>query len=234
MAGGPTYDVRHAASALESLLELDPSLQPAVNEVLRNLPTYVDRYPHRIHEAANGTHVYHHPNPDVEIAYKVDDGARLLTCVDVDAPLPRKMAFVSYCHRNRKCQEEFQRFMIGLLEQGRMQFWVDEEIEAGDDWEDELYRALHSAEAAVLLVTQDYLASDYIRKRELPVLRERYEAKTVGVYWLAYEHCTYEDAWFGKLQALYDPKVPLSDLRRAKRQKALTEISRTLKRRLVG
>ena len=235
MSPGAAYEVEHSPSSLESLEELDPSLQPVVNTLLGELGAYAEKYPYRTHLADDGTTVYHHPNPDIEIAYYLDKEHRKLTCVHVAAPLPRRIAFVSYSHKDKKQLEEFRKYMLTLQEQGRIQFWDDGEIEAGADWEADLLSALHSAQAAVLLVSQDFLFSEYIRTKELPALQERFDAKRVVVYWIPLEHSTYEDFWFGRLQALCcDPKTPLSTLRKSQRQKKLTEISRELKRRLIG
>ena len=172
--------------------------------------------------------------PTSRIAYLDDGDTGPLTCLEVDAPLPRKVAFVSYSRRNKKLQEEFKKFANRLDQLGRLQFWADEEIAPGTDWETELYRALHDSEAAVLLVTQDYLTSEYVQTRELPVLKDRYESQSVLVYWIPMEPSTYQDMWFAKLQALGDPQKPLSLLRKAQRQQKLAEISEALKKTLVG
>ena len=86
MSAHATYRVEHLASSLESLAQLDPAVQRHVTELLNELGEYVDRYPHRTHRTEEGVSVYRHPEPDVEVAYFVDDGRGVLTCIHVAAP----------------------------------------------------------------------------------------------------------------------------------------------------
>ena len=48
--------------------------------------------------------------------------------------------------------------------------WTDDRIDAGDVWRDEIDRALSEATCAVLLVSADFLSSQFVNDHELPVL----------------------------------------------------------------
>src|SRR6266852_5242852 len=52
-------------------------------------------------------------------------------------------------------------------------FWIDRDILAGDEWETAIRRALAQADIAIVLVSQEYLASDFIRRVEVKTLLER-------------------------------------------------------------
>ena len=235
MSAHPAYEVHHSESALESLQEIDPSLQSLVNKVLLELGTNLERYPERSYRNHNKQWVYCHPNPKVEITYSLDKKRGIVNCLHVVAPLARLVAFVSYCHKDKKfLEEEFRPYMLTLEEQGLIEFWHDGKIDSGTEWETDLQQALHSAGAAVLIVTQGFLFSDYIRHKELPVLEDGFKAGKVRVHWLHVESATYQDFWFGRLQALCDPAVPLKALKRATRLKRLTEICQELKRQIVS
>jgi len=236
MNAAPAFEVFLTESALTSLRNLDPSRLADVNGVLRELGAYVQKYPSRIHLNTNGRSVYQHPNPpqpDIEIAYLLDTERGIIRCEHVTALLPRVFVFVSYSHKNKKFLEnEFRPYITSLVEQGLIKFWDDGDIEAGADWEETLQSVLRSAKAAVLLVTQDFLISQYVRTKELPVLEEGFKAGTIRVDWIHVDEAQYEKHWFGRLQSLCDPSVPLMALRVPKRKKRLKEICKELERKL--
>jgi len=55
---------------------------------------------------------------------------------------------------------------------GVLDLWSDRRIELGDDWRKEIAAALSRARAALLLISADFLDSDFIRYHELPPLLE--------------------------------------------------------------
>jgi hypothetical protein len=59
-----------------------------------------------------------------------------------------------------------------LENEGLIDCWVDTRIAAGKQWNDEIQRALDAARIAVLLISADFFASDFIRLEELPKLLE--------------------------------------------------------------
>src|SRR5215470_14979489 len=59
-----------------------------------------------------------------------------------------------------------------LVHDGVLDLWSDRRIELGDDWRKEIAAALSRARAALLLISADFLDSDFIRYHELPPLLE--------------------------------------------------------------
>ncbi len=90
--------------------------------------------------------------------------------------MARSKVFVSYSHKDRKALEQLQRFLKPLERDGLVDCWDDTRIEPGDDWHAEIDAALDTATAAVVFVSQDFLASDFIYRKELPLLLRRAEA----------------------------------------------------------
>jgi hemoglobin-like flavoprotein len=130
--------------------------------------------------------------------------------------------FISYSHRDEKYLEELRKY----LETDRaLDIWSDERIRAGDEWRKEICTALANADAALLLVSQDFLNSEFIRNHELPTLLESVRNKSLRLFLIPIGACTWRSAVIERFQWVHDPARPLKALRPALREQALLEIS---------
>ncbi len=89
--------------------------------------------------------------------------------------------FVSYSHRDPKALQELERFLKPLGREGLIGNWADNQIKPGEDWHAEIDQALATATVAVLLVSQDFLNSDFIFGTELPRILARADAGKITV-----------------------------------------------------
>ena len=69
--------------------------------------------------------------------------------------------------------------------------WHDERIPVGSDWRREINTALDATNTAVLLVTPSFFASDFIMKKELPVLLKRREKEGLPLVSIAVSATSY-------------------------------------------
>lgn len=142
-----------------------------------------------------------------------------------------KSLFISYSHQDKEWLAELQKWLKPLENQGLIDKWDDTEIQPGAKWRDEIEKALTSAKAAILLVSQDFLFSDFIANDELPQLLEKAEKEGLKVFWIAISASTVTDSHpqIAKYQAAHiDP--PLDQLDNATRQKAFLEIYQKIKK----
>src|SRR5689334_17933594 len=78
--------------------------------------------------------------------------------------------FISYSHADRKWLDSLLRHLRPLTRDGYIQVFSDVSIRPGADWQREIQIALDSASVAVLLISANFLASDFIIDQELPRL----------------------------------------------------------------
>lgn len=124
----------------------------------------------------------------------------------------RKSVFVSYSHNDAAWLAELKKWLKPLEAKGLVDVWDDTKIKPGALWRQEIQKALDAARLAVLLVTQDFLNSDFITKNELPPLLEAAGKDGLRILWIAVSPSTVADTPIGDYQALNNPAKPLSTL----------------------
>jgi tetratricopeptide (TPR) repeat protein len=85
--------------------------------------------------------------------------------------------FISYSHKDRPFLERLQMHLRPLEREGLVERWDDTRIGPGMRWHEEVKGAINNARVAVLLVSADFLASDFIANEELPPLLAKEQAR---------------------------------------------------------
>ena len=140
----------------------------------------------------------------------------------------RQHVFISYSHTDRRWLEKFQKTLAPLIQEETINVWDDTRIKPGANWLEEIRKALSTAKVALLLVTPDFLASDFIAKNELPPLLEATEKEGLIVLWVAVRESLYEKTKIGVYQSVNDPSKPLRSLSLPKQDKEIARICREI------
>jgi hypothetical protein len=142
----------------------------------------------------------------------------------------RSKVFISYSHKDKRLFEEFKTMLAPAIRKGIVDLWDDQRIAPGTQWRNEIQTALDSAKVAVLLVSQHFLASDFIAKHELPPLMKAAQDNGVLVFWVYLSSCLYEETEIAEYQAAHDISKPLDRLDKPERQAVLSKVCKTLVR----
>jgi hypothetical protein len=135
---------------------------------------------------------------------------------DRKTPMERTSVFVSYSHKNDAYLKRLQVHLKVLKHEGiEVDVWDDTRIKAGMQWKKEIEAALASATASIMLVSTDFLASDFIMNNELPSLLESAENSGTTILPLIVEPCRFSNSKLSIFQAVNDPDTPLSKLSEA-------------------
>lgn len=136
--------------------------------------------------------------------------------------------FISYAREDMTplhWLDRLRRYLAPLRGNDLVEIWDDSRIGAGSDWRAEIEAALQRATAAILLVGPDFLASDFIASKELPVLLDACKRRGTKLYPLVVGYCGYTRSVLEPYQAFNDPNVPLEALSTADQNKVLNDIS---------
>jgi len=138
----------------------------------------------------------------------------------------RDSVFISYSHRDAKWLQRLQVHFAPFERRGKIQHWDDTMIAAGSKWRDQISRALDSAKVAVLLVSADFLASEFIANEELPRLFAAAENDGVAIIPVIVGPCAFDSfESLCQFQSINSPAQPLSGLNKTKREQTLVRLA---------
>ena len=91
-------------------------------------------------------------------------------------PTPPVSLFYSYAHEDETLRDELRGHLKILERRGLLSSWYDREIKPGEDWHAKIDEQLQMADLVLLLVSKDFIESDYIFGNELTVAMQRHQA----------------------------------------------------------
>ena len=116
--------------------------------------------------------------------------------------------------------------MKPLVRDYALDIWDDTQIKPGERWLDEIERAIQSAKVALLVVSADFLASDFIANNELPPLLEAAKKDGAVIMSLIVSPSRFTSTEsLSQFQAVNDPSSPLLNLTRGEQEKILVRVS---------
>lgn len=145
---------------------------------------------------------------------------------------PRYQAFISYSQYDKRPLEELHTHLNHYLLTKEIDYWDDTKIPPGARWREEIQKALNSAVIAILLISPEFLASDFIVRNELPPLLKAAEEEDVTIICVILRYCLFTDSKLCQFQAINAPSSPLSDMSRGKRDAIWVKVAKMVKHRL--
>jgi TIR domain-containing protein len=141
--------------------------------------------------------------------------------------------FISYSHQDHAWKDRVVTFMNCMRKQRNLGYttWDDGEIHPSEDWNKNIGEAITQARVAVLLVSADFLSSDFINDTEVPLLLERRDQGILAVMPLVVRPCPWEVVdWLASIQLHPSEGTPLSSCGDAEVEEHLKQMALELDR----
>ncbi len=136
--------------------------------------------------------------------------------------------FISYSHADAEWLERLQKHLRPLQREG-IEVWDDTRLKPGEPWREEIRAALAAAKIAILLISADFLASDFIVTDELPPLLKAAADEGTIILPVIVSPSRFERMEsLSRFQSVNDPSKPLVQMRRANREKVLDDVARAV------
>lgn len=146
--------------------------------------------------------------------------------------MQRTTVFVSYSRKDSAWLERLQVQLKPLERQGLFHLWDDTKIRPGSTWRDEIKEALQSARVAVLLVSGNFVASDFIAANELPPLLTAARQNGATILPVIVSPCLYQETELKDFQAVNNLNEPLVNLTLGAQEQVLVNVALAVKESL--
>jgi len=122
----------------------------------------------------------------------------------------RSKVFISYSHRDKDWLARLQVHLKPLVRSGLVDLWDDTRIQPADTWRQEIQEALDQTRVVILLVSADFMASDFVAGEELPSLLQAAQVEGVKIIPVIISPSRYEATpQLAQFQSVNPPSEPL-------------------------
>lgn len=169
--------------------------------------------------------------PETSAMIQVEDAARHLQvpavqALKIDGEKTCTTVFVSYSRRDEKWLKMLRTHLMPLVQAKQIDVWDDTRISPGQQWRSEIRNAVECAKAAVLLISPDFMASEFITNNELPPLLAAAQGRGVKVFPVIVRPCLLGS--LEQFQAVNSPSKPLVDMSQGDRDRTWIRLAEAI------
>jgi hypothetical protein len=119
--------------------------------------------------------------------------------------------FISYCHKDEVWKDRLVTHLGVLQQEGLLDLWDDRSIGAGGNWYQKIQEAIAKARVAVLLVSADFLTSNFILSEEVPRLLELQDKEGMRIFPVIIRPCAWKRVkWLARMNLRPKDGKPIS------------------------
>lgn len=140
----------------------------------------------------------------------------------------RDSIFISYSHKDAKWLQEVKKHLSILEHNYQLIIWDDSEIKTGSDWKTDIHESIKRSRVAILLVSTNFLSSEFILKKELPFILQASKKERITIFNVILDTCAFHLTELHLFQCLNNPKFPLEELKPSDRKRVLVGLTTEL------
>ena len=140
--------------------------------------------------------------------------------------------FISYSHRDERYLKRLETHLANLRREGVITEWHDQMITSGEEWRSRIRDSLESADCVLLLVTPDFIASDYCYSVEMTRALERHREGRIRIFPVIVRPTDWRHTPLRELQVLPKDGKPIVEW--ASRDRAWLDVTDRLRQALMG
>ncbi|HRI38923.1 MAG TPA: TIR domain-containing protein, partial [Nitrospira sp.] len=136
--------------------------------------------------------------------------------------------FYSYAHEDNALRDELAGHLKIMERRGVIRPWHDRCLTPGEKWDGKIHEGLQAADLVLLLISSDFIRSDYIWSQELDVAMKRHERGEASVIPVLLRAVDIAGAPFEKLQGLPTDFRPVTSW--PNRDEAWTDVAKGIRK----
>jgi hypothetical protein len=138
--------------------------------------------------------------------------------------------FISYSHKDKVWKDRLLTHLQISEKEGLLELWDDRRIAAGTEWHSGIQTAIDTADIGILLISADFLVSDFIRGEEIPRMLERRSKNGMRLFPVMVRSCDWQIvSWLAPIQIRPTGARPLADFRGDRRDAEMAAIAREVR-----
>jgi hypothetical protein len=141
---------------------------------------------------------------------------------------PSIRVIISYSHKDGCWLERLLRMLAPAIRRKCIEVWSDKDIRAGQYWRHQIDQALEWANVAVLMVSPNYLESEFVMNRELPYLLDAANERGIAIRWLLLSAALYGHTPLEEIHAAHDISRALDSYKTPTLNRVLTGICQNI------
>jgi hypothetical protein len=124
--------------------------------------------------------------------------------------MKKVLIFIAYSHADKKYLEGLTRHLSVLEREGLVRVWYDGCITAGENWDASIRRSLQEADVVLLLISAEFIASQYCYSVEMQAAIDRHKRREALVVPIIIRDSGWQELPIGELQALPEGSLPVA------------------------
>jgi TIR domain len=133
--------------------------------------------------------------------------------------------FLSYAHEDADLKDQLDLSLVALKRDERISIWQDtNNIKGGDEWNEKIKEGLQNADIILLLISPNFINSEYIWHNELPIAKQKHEQGQTKVIPIFLRDVFADNMWFTMLQGYISLDKPIAAFKDYDRDTALKKV----------